>query len=246
MKIVVSIIIPFYKNIKLLKKTINSVFNQTFKKYEIIVIHDNPKEVKSNFLEIFKSKKNLRIIYNKKNLGAGLSRNKGIKISKGKYIAFIDSDDKWNSNKLQKQINFMEKYGYLATHTSYDRVNLNGKLISTRVAKNLDYHGLLNSCDIGLSSVVVKKSILLKQTVFPNIKTKEDYVLWLKIAKTGVIFHGMKPRLMKWCNNPNSLSKSNFDKLKDAFKVYYYYEKLSFIVSIYRVIVLSVNFLKKI
>jgi teichuronic acid biosynthesis glycosyltransferase TuaG len=245
MKIVVSIIIPFYSNINLLKKTVKSVLNQTFNKYEIIIIHDNPKSLTNNFKNIFKSKKNLKIIYNKKNIGAGLSRNKGIHMSKGKYVAFVDSDDIWNNNKLIKQINFMERYKYLATHTSYDRVDINGKLISTRVAKNLDYKRLLNSCDIGLSSVILNKRILKKKIEFPPLKTKEDYVLWLKIAKTGVIFYGIKSRLMKWHNTPDSLSKSNFNKLTDAFKVYYNYEKISFIKSILRVFILGVNFLKK-
>ncbi len=139
----------------------------------------------------------------------------------------------------------MEKYKYLATHTSYDRVELNGKFICTRVAKNLDYKRLLNSCDIGLSSVVLNKKILKKGIVFPSIKTKEDYVLWLKIAKTSVIFYGIKSRLMKWSNNPNSLSKSNIDKLRDAFSVYYVYEKFGFFKSVYRVFILSMNFLRK-
>ena len=244
MKIAVSIIIPFYSNINLLKKSIKSILSQSFKKYEIIIIHDNPKTRLCNFLDTIKDIKNLRIIYNKKNLGAGLSRNKGIKISKGKYIAFLDSDDTWTNKKLWNQINLMEKYKYLVTHTSYDRVELNGKFISTRVAKNLNYKKLLNSCDVGLSSVVLNKKILKKGIVFPSIKTKEDYVLWLKIAKMGVIFYGVKSRLMKWNNNPNSLSKSNIDKLRDAFSVYYIYEKLGFIKSAYRVFILSINFLR--
>jgi teichuronic acid biosynthesis glycosyltransferase TuaG len=245
MKIVVSIIIPFYSNINLLKKTIKSILSQTFKKYEIIIVHDNPESLSNNFINIFKSKKNFKIIYNKKNIGAGLSRNKGIHISKGKYIAFIDSDDIWSSNKLLTQINLMERYKYLATHTSYDKVDINGKFISTRVAKNLDYKRLLNSCDIGLSSVILNKKILKKKIEFPSLRTKEDYVLWLKIAKTGVIFYGIKLRFMKWHNNPDSLSKSNFDKLIDAFRVYYNYEKFSLIRSIFRVFILSINFLKK-
>ena len=106
----VSVIIPFYKNNQLLMNAINSVINQKFKNFEIIIINDNNIEKNINFLKkIKKISKKIKIIYNKKNLGAGLSRNKGIKLSKGKYIAFLDSDDEWMKNKLSEQINIMKK-----------------------------------------------------------------------------------------------------------------------------------------
>ncbi len=243
MKIIVSIIIPFYENMYLLKKTINSILKQSFKKYEVIIIHDNPKG-DGGLLEKLSHKKNFTIIYNKKNLGAGPSRNKGINISKGKYIAFLDSDDTWHDHKLLKQINYMEKKNYLVTHTTYDIVDENGRYISSRVAQNLNYKKLLNSCDIGLSTVILHKKIL-KNKIFPNIKTKEDYVLWLKIAKSGVIFYGINLKLTKWRDTPSSLSKSSYIKIKDAFRVYYTYEQFNLIKTIFRVLILSVNFLKK-
>ena len=86
---------------------------------------------------------------------------------------------------------------------------------------------------------------LLNKYQFPNIKTKEDYVLWLKITKKGTIFYSIKKTLTKWTNKPSSLSKPVFQKLKDAFLVYYKYEGFNFFKSLIRVLVLSLNFLKK-
>ena len=242
----VSIIIPFYKNNQLLMNAINSAINQKFKNFEIIIINDNNIEKNIKFLKKIKKKfKKIKIIYNKKNLGAGLSRNKGIKLSKGKYIAFLDSDDEWMKNKLSEQINIMEKKKYLATHTSYNIVNIQKKILSKRIAKKLNYSNLLKSCDIGLSTVILSKKILKFKNPFPSLKTKEDYVLWLKITKKGIIFHKVDKLLAKWTDTPNSLSQSIYQKLKDALKVYMEYEKMNFLKALYFTFILSINFLAK-
>ena len=140
----------------------------------------------------------------------------------------------------------MENKKYLATHTSYKIVDLKNKSLSERTAKNLDYFKLLKSCDIGLSTVVLSKKILNNfNDPFPSLKTKEDYVLWLKIAKKGLIFYGINKTLTIWKNTPNSLSKSIYQKMKDALKVYMFYQNMNFIKSIYYTFVLSINYLLK-
>ena len=247
MKPEVSVIIPFYNGYPLLKRALMSVVKQTFRNYEIIIIHDNPTNKKD--LVLLKKLKNrynkINILCNKSNLGAGYSRNKGIKVAKGKFIAFLDSDDVWKKNKLFLQINYMKKNNFLFTHTSYDIINLNNILVKKRLAYDLNYSDLKNSCDIGLSTVIVSKKLLLSTSLFPKIKTKEDYVLWLSIARKGLVIKSLKKSMTKWTNRPDSLSSSSYQKIKDAFMVYYKYESYSLIKSIISVIVLSINFLKK-
>ncbi len=106
----VSIIIPYFKKKNHIKLTIKSILNQRYKNIEIIIIYDNSNKNELKFIEkIKKLDKRIQIIVNNKNIGAGASRNKAIKKSKGKYIAFLDADDLWRPKKLQKQISYMKK-----------------------------------------------------------------------------------------------------------------------------------------
>ena len=241
----VSIIIPYYKKKNYIKKTINSILRQTYKKFEIIIINDEPGELSKNILSFLKKKDSrIKIINNKKNIGAGKSRNKGIKIAKGKYIAFIDSDDLWKKNKLLKQIEFMHKKNIEISHTSYEIIDNNSVIKGTRQAKIMNYKKLIKSCDIGLSTVILKKS-LIENLRFPNLKTKEDYVLWLKITKKGKTIHALNARLVQWRKSNNSLSSSVVRRLTDGYYVYRYYLKFNIIKSLYSLFILSVNFLNK-
>jgi len=241
----VSIIIPYYKKKDYIKKTINSILKQTYKKFEIIIINDEPGELSKNILSFLKKKDSrIKIINNKKNIGAGKSRNKGINIAKGKYIAFIDSDDLWKKNKLLKQIEFMRKKNIEISHTSYEIIDDDLVTRGTRQAKLMNYKKLIKSCDIGLSTVIIKKS-LIKNLRFPNLKTKEDYVLWLEIAKKGKTIHALNTKLTQWRKSKNSLSSSVVRKLTDGYYVYRHHLKFSVIKSLYSLLVLSINFLKK-
>ena len=243
----VSIIIPYYKKKFFLNKTINSILKQTFKNFEVIIIYDNQDKQELSFVKKISNKdKRIKLIINKRNLGAGISRNIGIKNSSGKYISFLDADDIWKKNKLKKQIEFMEKNNYTITHTTY-QILQEQKIVSLRIARTFSsLSELIHSCDIGLSTVVVKRDIFKKDIKFPNLKTKEDFVLWLKILKKGYVIYPLKKNLVTWVKTKNSLSSSLIQKLKDSFSLYNHYMGYSFLKSLYFTIILSINFLKKI
>ena len=240
----ISVIMPYRQKKKYVHKAIKSVMGQTYKKFELIIIFDDEKKDDLYFIKsITRNKKKIKIIINNKNIGAGAARNKGIKKAKGKYIAFIDSDDFWKPNKLEKQIEFIKSNKYKFIFSSY-LIKDENKLKIRYAKKELNYNDLLKSCDIGLSTVMLKKSIVPKN-VFPKLNTKEDYVAWLKICKKKITAHGQKDIFVIWNNTKNSLSKPLMRKLIDAFKVYYSYEKLSLITSLIFVFRLSLNYLIK-
>lgn len=131
------------------------------------------------------------------------------------------------------------------THTSCSVINeAGGFLYNLRVKQELTYNDLIKSCDIALSTVVIKKSIL-KNYKFTDIITKEDYLLWLQLSKNKVKIVGINKIFASWRDVSNSLSSNVWQKIKDAFKIYYIYEKKSFFNSIMSIFILSFFALKK-
>ena len=239
----ISVIIPCYNNFIFFERCISSVINQTYKNIEIIIIFDsgNKKDLKNLKSILKKKQKKIKLIINSKNLGAGLSRNKAAKLAKGKYIAFLDSDDVWTRNKLKYQLAFMKKRKITISHTSYYIIDENNVKIGSQIAKyKQTYQNLLNSCDIGLSSLMIEKDLFLKNK-FTSNKTKEDYASWLKIAKK-IDIYGLNKHLLLWRKTSNSLSSNTIQKVTDAFDIYYRKEKFNFFNSIFKVIILSLNF----
>jgi len=246
-KDLVSIIIPFYKKKEYILKTVNSILNQSYTYYEIIIVYDDENLSDFDYLKkIFKSINKIKMIKNLQTIGAGHSRNKGMDNANGKFIAFIDADDIWKKDKLKNQINFMKKKNLKFTHTPYEIIDKNDKVLGERISRNFEkVDDLIKSCDIGLSTVIIKKEIIDHQTKFPNLKTKEDFVLWLKILQKNISINYFNETLSSWRKLDNSLSSSVIQKLIDAFKVYNYYMKFNFIKSFYYTICLSINYLKK-
>ena len=243
----VSVIIPFYKKKFFIKETIFSVLKQTYKNLEIIIIYDDQNCDDLKFIkEIGTLDPRISIIINLKNLGAGNSRNVGITASKGSYIAFIDSDDIWKKDKIMNQINFMKNNNILACHTSYEIINLKNEIIGKRIARNFyNLNDLLKSCDIGLSTVMLSRKIFINKFKFPNLRTKEDFVFWLSLLRENVSIIGLDVKLTSWRKLNNSLSAPVLQKLVDGYNVYHKYMKFNFFKSIYYLLCLSFNYLRK-
>ena len=241
----ISVIIPYFRSNKFFSKTLNSVLSQTYRNFEIIIIFDDNNKNELLLLKrLIKNKKKIKLIINKKNIGAGPSRNKGAKIAKGRYLAFIDSDDLWKRHKLKNQMTFMLKNKIDISYTKYSIIDENNiKLLERPIKIKTSYSDLLNDCNIGLSTVMIKKSLFLKYG-FSSNRTKEDYSLWLKISKK-VDIYGYNRSLTSWRKVKNSLSSNTMQKLYDAFNIYHKKEKFNIVNSLYRVFILSCNFIKK-
>ena len=237
---------PYYKKELYVSESVQSILNQSYTNFELILVNDDTEN--KNFInKISNFDQRIRLIHNDKNLGAGLSRNKAIVHSKGEYIAFCDSDDLWKQNKLELQLNFMKKFNLNFSFTSYDIIDENNKFIKIRKAPNfVDFKKLRNSCDIGLSTIIAKKNIFKgNKYQFSNLKTKEDYILWLKFAQDGIEMKGFDQNLSSWRKTKNSLSSSIFQKLIDGYRVYREHLGYGIFKSLFYLIILSINFVLK-
>ena len=238
----VSVIIPYYKKINQISKTLNSVLAQTFQDFEIILIYDDTDIHDLTYIkESFSKNSKIKIVQNKKNYGAGMSRNIGIKHSSGSIIAFLDADDIWYSNKLEKQVKFMRENKYDFSFTNYLKKISNKKSIHVQSKKRkILYKDLLHDNEIGLSTVMLNKNII-KNELFPSLKTKEDYVAWLKLSKENYIAYNLNEFLSEWNFSANSLSSNLIQKVMDGFRVYYIYLNFNFLKSLFFLLRLSIN-----
>ena len=242
----VSIIMPYYKKKLYLEQSIKSILNQTYQNFEIILINDDSEN--KNFISKFSRLDNrIRLVHNENNLGAGLSRNRGLELSNGEYIAFCDCDDLWRNNKIELQLEFMKRLNFTFSFSSYDIIDENNNFIKSRKAPSyVDFKKLRNSCDIGLSTVMVRNDIFKNAEYrFANLKTKEDYVLWLMLAKDKIEMRSIQENLSSWRKSKNSLSSSTIQKIIDGYKVYRIYLKYGRLKSLYCLVILSINFILK-
>lgn len=184
----VSVVIPFYSNVKWLCEAVDSVIAQETKDYEIIVVNDGSKEDVSLFLSKYRDR--VKYFY-KENGGPATARNFGIKEAKGQYIAFLDSDDLWNVKKLAVQIELMKKYGADWSYTDYEIFGLNIK--TSRKKMQLKKEGLYSyvSPYIGTPTIIIRRSILIENSFLfcEDLRYGEDSVLWEQIINKVPILY---------------------------------------------------------
>ena len=136
----------------------------------------------------------------------------------------------------------MKKKNFSISHTSYEIIEENNKIIGHRAARTFtNVNSLLRSCDIGLSTVIIKREILKNSDCFSNMKTKEDFVFWLKLLSKNFKIYGIQIYLTKWRKLNNSLSSSVLQRLLDGFTIYNKYLKMNFVKSLYYLFLLSIN-----
>lgn len=232
MKPDISIITPIYNSELYLEQMISSVIKQSFKKWELILVDDCSTDNTRNILKKFKNKK-IRYIFNKKNMGAGLSRNIGTKFAKGRYITFIDSDDIWHKDFLLKTIKFLKKKNCDFVFTSFYWMSEKGKKKGIfKVPKLVDYNYILKSNPISCLTRMYDSKHLGK-ILSPKLKIRQDYVFCLNILKRIQFAYGLNEPLAYRRLRPNSLSYNKFRSAFYQFYVYYNYEKFGIFKSFY-------------
>lgn len=179
----VSIIMPSFNTGKYITETIESVLAQSYKNWELIIVDDCSSDNTDKIVSTYLSDDRIHYLKNEKNSGAAFSRNTALREAKGKWIAFLDSDDLWMPEKLEKQLSFMKSNGYFFSYTEYEEIDVDGKQTGVRVAgpRKVTKTGMYNYCWPGCLTVMYDaEEIGLIQ--IENIKKNNDYAMWLKVC----------------------------------------------------------------
>ena len=247
MSSLVSIITPSYNSSKFIKDCIASVFSQTYKNWEMIIVDDCSKDNSKEIISDLSTKdKRIKPIFLEKNVGAAEARNVAIRQSKGKYVAFLDSDDLWNTEKLEKQLSFMYENEIAFSYTNYQFMSENGADLSNIISapEKMTYDSYLKNTIIGCLTVIIDRE---KSGEFemPNIRSSHDMALWLLIMKRGFSAYGLDENLARYRIVSTSNTAIKWYAAKDVWKVYRQVEKLSFIYSTWCFVWYAFNALKK-
>ena len=212
----VSIIMPAYNSGRFIEQSIRSVLSQTYTDWELLIVDDCSTDDTTSIVASFKDK---RIHYqrNEHNMGAALSRNKAIQAAKGKYIAFLDADDKWLPTKLEKQVGFMQKNNIPMSYTAYYIQHpTRTDYCIHQCPTTQNYYQLTKWNRIGCLTVMYDRE-QIGTIQIPHIDKRNDYALWLTILRKGYTAHGIQEPLAIYRSH-NGVSKGN----KLAFLKYHY------------------------
>ena len=244
----VSIITPVYNCEKLIKKTIECVLNQTYQNWEMLLVDDCSTDNSVKIIkEYAKNDKRIKYIKLKENSGAAIARNVALENSKGRFIAYLDSDDLWKSEKLEKQVKFMLKNNYAFTCTDYEKIDENDKFLKTiRIPEKVNYNLFLRNTIIQTVGVMVDTKITGKELlVMPNIRRRQDAATWAQLLKAGFDCYEVPESLSYYRVVKNSLSSNKFKAIKTNWYWYRKIEKLSFLKTCYCFMGYAFNAVKK-
>ncbi|WP_053983013.1 glycosyltransferase family 2 protein [Niameybacter massiliensis] len=242
----VSVITPAYNCAEYLEECIESVIQQTYSNWEMIIVNDKSTDSTKEIVEKYVAKDPRVKLYNQEvNAGAAAARNKAIELSKGRFIAFLDSDDKWKPHKLEKQIPFMLRNKYGFTFTSYEIMNGNkrNKKKIFRAPSKITYKQYLKNTIIGCLTVVMDKKILGEIKV--EVGHLEDVLTWMKYLKRGYIAYGLDENLAEYRVVQNSVSSNKVKNAKRYYLCLKNEQQLSILNSIYCQICYMFNAIKK-
>ena len=221
MNLLVSIITPIYNSEKYLAESVESVLRQTHENFELILINDCSSDSSKKIAEKYKdADARVKLLELKQNSGAGVARNKGIEMAKGRFIAFLDADDFWSEYKLEKQVQTMLETGCALSYTSYYVVEESSELLYHRkVPLKTSYKDILKNCYIFCSTAMYDTEQLGKKYM-PKIRKRQDWALWIGILEKIDTSMGLQQPLVYYRQGNDSLSKNKIKLVKENYNVF--------------------------
>lgn len=219
----ISIVMPAYNAAGTIRDSIQSIFAQTVKDWELIVIDDGSKDDTTRILEELAAvDKRIRFLKNEKNSGASYTRNRAVALARGEWIAFLDSDDLWRSDKLEKQLALIEKHpNAVICYTASSFIDDKGKSYGyvMEAEERVTYKMLLRKNLLSCSSVLIRASVM-KNIKMPNDRMHEDYFVWLTVLREYGEAYGVNEPLLIYRLSANSKSGNRLRSAKMLFNSY--------------------------
>lgn len=228
----VSVIMPAYNSADYIEDSILSVLNQTYIEFELIIVDNNSIDSTYKISQGYSRIDSRVHVYQCLKSGAAHARNFGLSKARGRYIAFLDSDDIWEKNKLHLQISFMKRQGSSISCTSYQPFSTSERSFKPRcVSDKISYKDLLKTCDVGCSTVIFDSNFY-ENSLFPLVP-KEDYALWLNLTRNGQAISCLDAVLTFYRVYDGSISGNKILEAIRQWNIYRKHESLSFFKSVY-------------
>lgn len=245
---VVSVITPVYNAGKVIGKTLESIFKQTYKNIEIVLVDDCSTDNSREVIEKYKVSHPEIVYYcQETNQGAGAARNKALELAKGQYVAFLDADDMWHSEKIEKQIKLLKKKNGAFSYTAIQMIDENDNILKKKrkVREQVDYKFLLHNTMIATSTVVIDRS-KLGDFRMPLRRGGQDYATWLMLLRDGTIAYGIDEALEDYrVGNKDSLAGKKSRSVKQVWEIQTQNEGINKIYATFNVFCFCLNAVKK-
>lgn len=231
----ISVIMPSFNSESTIGKSIESVLAQSYTDLELIVVDDSSSDQTSNIVrDVVLRDSRVQFLQLEQNRGAAVSRNAAIKEAKGRYIAFLDADDIWNRDKLQKQIKFMKDQDCAFCHSWYEKIDADGQRlgIEVKAPHKMSYKDMLKSNRVGCLTAIYD-TVALGKVYMPLMRKRQDYGLWLSLLKLTPYVHCFPEVLAQYRVVRGSISSNKLEMLKYNWKLYREVEKFSPAKSVY-------------
>ncbi len=234
----ISIVTPAYNCSKFVEIAVQSIVSQTYEYWELLIIEDqSTDDTWQTVKTLASSDDRIKIFKNERNMGPAFTRNRGIEMADGDFIAFLDADDQWHPKKLQSQLKFMQERDVDFSYTSYNRITEEGEFVDVfQPDSKINYSTLLKSNQIGCLTAMYNAKVLGK-IYMPDIRKRQDFGLWLDILKHPKVTEAQlvpsEEPLATYRIRINSVSSNKFDLIKYNWALLREHQKLSIITSAY-------------
>ncbi|WP_026913633.1 glycosyltransferase family 2 protein [Christiangramia portivictoriae] len=218
----VSVIMPAYNSEAYIAEAIQSVISQTYPQWELLIVNDASRDSTEQILKNYSDEDSrIRVFHNSTNRGTAFSRNKAIEASEGEFISFLDTDDLWKNNKLERQLEVLSKSNVAACFSSYQLMHESGKKsnVIIQALPVLSHCRLLKANYVGNLTGIYNAGLLGK-IYAPDIRKRQDWAMWLRVIEEGGPMEGIWESLAYYRLRKNSISGNKLEMLKYNYKVY--------------------------